>query len=250
MKQDDDSSPLVHAAQVHTVLSETTAWKDYESSPGTETFKRLVLSTGASSLEPQLIPCLSHLYARTGNWRVAQHAALQCEKQGHATYASYFAHWALVKSGGDPLARIAWARILWMRRLPLAVVFQTNVLRAQARRVRDRVRRRLLQDAIADLNARTNAYLGDLKRVRRWFHRLVRRGSAEKETLVQILSATGHDEGLDLFRFVGLILAPDLQRFGGHLQNRIRLACKSALLNCLRQRQEQRSKDAEPGEQI
>lgn len=215
-------------------LTDLSAWHRYVTSPDTLTFQTLVAAVTTGRYEAELSPSLAALYAQTKNWRVAQHAALLFNQEGQATIAMYFAHCAVVGSAGDPMARLALARVYWTRRQPLAVLFQTKIIRAQARRVHVRARRKLLQHEVAELNARAYAYIGDASVARVWLKVLVQDGEPSIETLLQFLVCNSPTENADLFEFAGINLANRADLFSGRVQGKIRIAARLAFLRCLR----------------
>jgi len=195
-------------------LADLPAWAHYADAPSGNTLGALVAAARASNRNEDVVPSLLTFLNGSGNWKAAQHLSLLCLRDDQLAYADYFSHRALELSGGDAFARITRARVLWERRLPLAVLHETSILRAQARRVRPRKRRRLLQAEIGELNVKAYCYVADLEHADPWILGVRRRGGATIECWVQLLFAARHADHLAHWELASFVLAPHFDKLG------------------------------------
>jgi hypothetical protein len=208
-------------------------WKSYKDDPTGETLAALNLALAKVGQSSVLASVLHRLFIEDGNWKVAQHLALLLEQSGYAVHAMYFAHRARQLSGGDVFARMLFAKILWIRRLPTAILYETTVLRVQVRRLRDRARRRILQREIAELNVQAFAYLKDAESSRRWLNFLRFGGSIALATAVQVLLGFREPGNEDLFNWAAITLAARYEGYGGRVRAGIQLGVRRGFIRLL-----------------
>ena len=211
-------------------------WATYRDAPSPKTLTSLQEALRQIGRVDALVPGLRKEFVETGQWKIAQHLALLLENQGYSVHAMYFARQAVHRSAGDPIARLMVAKVVWMRRLPTAVFYETDILRVQARRIKNRGRRRLLQAEIAGLNLKAHAYLGNEAAMRRWLPLLLRAGTGSADLALQLLFGAHTDNAQDLRQLAARTLSPHIEAFGGRAQALIRLGVRSAFLNVLRGR--------------
>jgi hypothetical protein len=224
------------AAVNSTDLGSVVEWAAYRDAPSPQTLSGLRKALIQVGQIDAMLPSLHKLFIETGNWKIAQHIALLFEARDCSVHAMYFAHQAVLRSGGDPLARLMVAKVTWMRRLPMAVFYATGILRAQVRRIKNRGRRRPLQVEIAELNLKAHSYLGNEAAMRRWLQLLLRAGTGSTDVALQLLfgARTAHTQ--DLHQLAARTLSPCIQAFGGRAKALIELGVRSAFLNVLRGR--------------
>jgi hypothetical protein len=207
----------------------------YKAAPSQETLGAMVLALNGVRRGDAMLPVLHRLFLDTGQWKIAQHLALALHEKDYAVHAMYFAHVAGGLSGGDPFTRLIKAKVLWLRRLPNAVVYETAILRAQARRLRDRRRRHLLQREIAELNILAHAYTNESQSTRDWLRFIYKNGTVSIRTALQIVLGfrTGAD---DLLEWAARSLATRSAGFGGRVVGAIQLGVRKGFIRVLRSR--------------
>lgn len=168
-------------------LESTGEWNAYRISPSASTLTALVKRAGECATS--VVPLLLAHFRESSQWKVAQHLAQVLMREHQILYAEYFATIAVQLSSGDAFARMSLATTLWERRLPAAVLYQTGILRMQARRIRPRPRRRLLQRSIAELHCVCAAYVRNDIELARWYRSIRHARGAAVSTLHRICVA-------------------------------------------------------------
>jgi hypothetical protein len=168
-------------------MESTREWMEYRCSPSASTLTALVRRAGQDTAS--VLPLLQAFFAESSQWKVAQHLAQVLLRENHILYAEYYAAIALQQSKGEALARLSLATALWERRLPAAVLYLTGILRIQARRIRPRSRRRLLQRSIAELHCVCAAYVRNDAELARWYRSIRHARGAAVNTLNRICVA-------------------------------------------------------------
>jgi len=207
---------------VDEIIAALPEWEYYVQNPSQSTFSKLVKECRGKSIFIQL---LRSLYAKSsggGNWKFYQHLSLLLEDSGNLTYAWYFADKAIKASSGNVLARLILIKILWRKRLPLAVLYQTQIASAQIRRIKDKRIKRFLQREIAGLNVMAYAYLGDTDSLRPWLNYLKTSNTVDSDVVLQLLLGASHKRDNELQIFAARTLAPCWQHFGGRVQGAIK----------------------------
>ena len=116
-------------------------WITYKNNPSPNTLSEFINTCRKQGTEEIILYSLYIAYVNTGNWKIAQHLSLLLEEQKQSTYADYFVYKALQESKGDVSARLLSAKLLWLRRLPLAVINETTIIRHQIKKIKDKNRR-------------------------------------------------------------------------------------------------------------
>jgi len=208
-------------------------WVTYRDVPSGRTLACLQNALKGIGRIDALVSGLHRIFIETGQWKIAQHLALIFENQDYSVHAMYFAHKACILSGGDPLARLMLAKVVWMRRLPLAVLYETTIARLQARRTKDRRLRRLLQTTIADLNLKAHSYMKDEAGMRRYLRYLLHTPGGATDAVLQLLFGARSIGAEDLCQLAARTLAPMYEAFGGRAQGAIALGVRRAFLQLL-----------------
>lgn len=172
-------------------------WAPYTAEPPAVTFAALV-DAATRALGQDALPLLSEAlrqqFELTSMWRFAQNLAQWLLRQNQVLYAEYFANRALEASNGNALARISLAHALWERRLPAAVYFQLDILRVQARSIRPRAKRALIQSNIAELHCMCAAYEHNRAELWRWYRYLRHSRTATVGALSRVAVAFSSDD--------------------------------------------------------
>ena len=208
----------------------------YRVEPCREQFRRVLDAAGAAGQMHLLIPAMRQLYFASQDWRTAQHLALLCEQNGYLTYAVYYSELAIKGSQGDIMARAILAKVLWRRRLPLGVLYQTDIMRVQIRRMHGKCRKRLLQEEIARLNVCAYAYLGRMSDAKKWLQLCQRYPSQCTEMWLRLLLCSNPAESPDLHIIAGNRLAGELDRYSNGVKRRIKASVRIAIIALLRKK--------------
>ncbi len=205
-------------------------WTAYVAEPSRATLFPLVTACDAAGCRSGLVAALGREFNAKRAWRVAQHAALEALQAGSLTLAHYWAHLAMTLSQGDVRARLALASVLWDRRIPRSVLYQTEICRALARRVRSRKDRTLLQAQIAAFSARALAYAGLVVDADRWLRFLERVRALDSDTVLAVLLGAVHRKNERLLLRAARLLAPVAQHLGPRPRAAVQAVLRRALL--------------------
>jgi hypothetical protein len=216
-------------------IDASSEFRAYSNDPSPRTLSELLRAANSLESRNELVEALRRLSFQSENWRVSQHLCLVLLDRGLLVHAEFFAHRAVIESRGDPFARLALADILWRRRLPFAVYFQETHIRRECRRIKSRPRRRLAQTQLAELMAKSAAYMCDLKTALPWFNH-VRKVGGQVETWLQVFLAAAYLDARTVQVESALKLAPFADQFGGQTHARVLRGVRLGLLELLRGR--------------
>lgn len=212
-------------------------WEAYTADPSAQSLAALETKLQAVGRRAELHIAVQEAFRKSGHWKSAQHLALLFIAKGYASYAMYYAARARESSNEHPLARLMFAKVVWMRRIPGAVLFETDHLHAPVRRIRDKKQRRDIQIEIAELNICAHAYSQSMHELPRWLKSATRNGRAlSRDTALQLLLGANAAGNNDLCVMAARMLAPLNVTFGGRVQAIIKKALYHALLSVLRQK--------------
>ena len=173
-------------------------------------------------------------YARTSNWKIAQHIAIKCNQWERLTLAFYYAHQAMGASGDNTLARLTYAEVLWKKRLPSAVLYHTPILWDQAGKLTDMAQQAGIRSSAANLEVCCWAYLGDLTPVRDRLAYCYEHTSFRMDTVAQLLLSTAIKAETDLHSYVAMLAAPHADSLGPRVRSRIESGLRKSLVRALR----------------
>lgn len=211
-------------------------WNAYVAEPSRAKLFPLIAACDAAGCRAALVTSLAREFNAQGAWRIAQHASLEALAAGSLTLAHFWAHQAMTLSQGDVRARIALASVLWARRIPRGVLYQTEIARALARRVHPRNERQLLKVQVAAFSARALAYAGLVDDADRWLTFLIRSRAVDGETALAVLLGARHRDNELVLLHAAQLLAPWAPRLGPRPRAAVQAALRRALLRLIRAR--------------
>jgi len=219
-------------------ISELLEWQNYTTQPTRENFITLLSVCEEQGLESVLYEGLRSIAVTSNDWHPKQHLALIMASKGFIVEASYFAHFALTTSNGDVFARLLFAKTLWLRRLPLSVLFECDICRRQIRKIKNAKQRHRARRELSRLMTLALAYLGDVPASQRWITYGLHLPAATFEVpeLVIPMFAAARKGNIESYIQLSLLLAPQIDILGPRPRAFVERGVRQALIQILRSR--------------